>query len=47
MGQKPQFHCDVRPSFATAFNNWRRKNRIALKHIAKHLGVSICTVSAW
>ena len=47
MARKRQFHCDVRASFATAFSNWRRKNRIPLKNVAKHLGVSISTVSSW
>ena len=47
MVQKPQFHCDVRGSFATAFTNWRRKSKIPLKAIAKDLGVSISTVSSW
>ena len=47
MAQKPKFHCDVRASFATAFNNWRRKNNIPLKAIARDLGVSISTVSSW
>ena len=43
----PKFHCDVRASFATAFSNWRHKNRIPLKTIAKDLGFSISTVSSW
>ncbi|MCX6929300.1 MAG: helix-turn-helix transcriptional regulator, partial [Verrucomicrobia bacterium] len=47
VGRKRQFHCDVRASFATAFTNWRRKSKIPLKTIAKDLGVSISTVSAW
>jgi transcriptional regulator with XRE-family HTH domain len=47
VAQKRQFHCDVRASFATAFSTWRRKNRIPLKNVAKHLGVSISTVSSW
>ena len=47
MAQQPQFHCDVRASFATAFTNWRRKKKIPLKQIAKDLGVSISTVSSW
>ena len=47
MARKRQFHCDVRASFATAFSNWRRKNRIPLKDVAKHFGVSISTVSSW
>jgi hypothetical protein len=38
VGRKPQFHCDVRASFATAFSNWRRKSKIPLKKIAKDLG---------
>ena len=44
---KPLFHCNVRASFATAFSNWRRKNRFPLKSVAKDLGVSISTVSSW
>lgn len=47
MAVKPQFHFDIRASFATALSNWRRKNRIPLKKIARDLGVSISTVSAW
>ena len=47
MAQKPQFHCDVRVSFATAFRNWRRKNKVPLKQVAVDLGVSISTVSSW
>ncbi len=47
MAKKSQFHCDVRASFATAFSNWRRKNRIPLKKIASDLGISISTVNAW
>ncbi len=47
MAQKRQFHCDVRASFACAFRNWRHKHRIPLKKIARDLGLSISTVSAW
>ncbi len=47
MGPKPHFQCDVRASFAIAFNNWRRRNKIPLKRIAKDLGISISTVSSW
>ena len=47
MAPKPKFHCDVRASFATAFSNWRRKNKIPLKKMAKDLGLSISTVSSW
>ena len=42
-----QFHCDVRSSFAIAFNNWRHKHGLPLKQIARDLGVSISTVSSW
>lgn len=44
---KSSFRCDVHASFATTFSNWRRKNNIPLKKIAKDLGVSISTVSSW
>ena len=44
---KPQFHCDCRASFATAFSNWRQKNNIPLKKVAKDLGLSIATVNGW
>ncbi|MGO8926136.1 MAG: helix-turn-helix domain-containing protein [Limisphaerales bacterium] len=47
MAQKPKFQCDLRASFATAFRNWRLKNNIPLKAIAKDLGLSISTVSSW
>ena len=47
MAQEPKLHCDIRASFATAFRNWREKNNIPLKKIAKELGVSIATVNAW
>jgi hypothetical protein len=47
VAQKLPFHCDARASFAVAFGNWRRKNKIQLKKIATDLGVSISTVSSW
>ncbi len=47
MANKPRFHCDARASFAIAFRNWRRNNKVTLKAIAKDLGVSISTVSSW
>lgn len=47
MAQKRQFHCDVRASFACAFGNWRRKNNLPLKKIARDLGLSISTVGSW
>jgi transcriptional regulator with XRE-family HTH domain len=47
VSHQPRFHCAVRASFAIAFRNWREKNAIPLKQIARDLGVSISTVSAW
>ena len=47
VAQEPQFHCNVRASFATAFRNWRLKYNIPLKKIAMELGVSVATVNAW
>jgi transcriptional regulator with XRE-family HTH domain len=44
---KSNLHCDIRASFATAFKNWRLKNDIPLKNVAKDLGVSIATVNSW
>jgi hypothetical protein len=45
--KRPRFSCDIRVSFATAFKNWRRKNKIPLKKIATDLGLSVSTVSSW
>jgi transcriptional regulator with XRE-family HTH domain len=42
-----KFHCDIRASFTLAFRNWRLKNNIPLKTIAKDLGLSIATISSW
>ncbi len=47
MARRQHVYCDVRSSFACAFSNWRQKNRVPLKKIAKDLGVSISTVSCW
>jgi transcriptional regulator with XRE-family HTH domain len=47
VAQEKDFHCDIRASFATAFRNWRQKNNLPLKKIAKELGVSVATVNAW
>jgi transcriptional regulator with XRE-family HTH domain len=47
VAQKPKFNCDIHANFATAFRNWRLKNNIPLKAIAKDLGLSISTVSSW
>ena len=47
MAQESKFRCDIRASFASAFKNWRLKNNIPLKQIAKDLGVSIPTVNSW
>ena len=47
MPKKPNPHCDIRASFATAFSAWRRKNNIPLKKVAKDLGLSVATVNSW
>ena len=47
MAKNPQHHCDIRASFATAFRNWRLKNHVPLKAIAKHLGLSVATINSW
>jgi transcriptional regulator with XRE-family HTH domain len=47
MKQKPSSHCGTRASFAMAFSNWRRKNKIPLKEVADALGVAVSTVSSW
>ncbi len=47
VGSRSHFHCDVRASFAATFRNWRHKTHTPLKRIAKDLGVSTSTVSAW
>ena len=47
MAEKSKSQCDIRASFAIAFRNWRLKNRIPLKKIAKDLGLSVSTVNAW
>ena len=47
MAENAQSHCDIRASFATAFRNWRLKNNVPLKAIAKHLGLSIATINSW
>ena len=39
--------CDIRNSFAIAFKNWRRKNKVPLKQIAADLGVSVNAISLW
>lgn len=45
--RRPQIRCDIRGSFATAFRNWRLKNKLPLKRVAADLGVSIATVNKW
>lgn len=47
MPRRPKFQCDVRTSFATAFRNWRLKNNLPLKQVAKDLGLSVSTVDSW
>jgi transcriptional regulator with XRE-family HTH domain len=47
VAQKSNFHCDIRASFASAFGNWRRKNNIPLKKIARDLGLAVSTINSW
>jgi transcriptional regulator with XRE-family HTH domain len=47
VAEKSNAHCHLRSSFATAFRNWRLKNRIPLKQIARDLGLSVSTVNSW
>ena len=47
MAGKSDFHCDIRASFAAAFRNWRLKNHVPLKKVAKDLGLAVSTVSSW
>ena len=47
MPENPDFRCDIRASFATAFRNWRVKRHIPLKQIAKDLGLAVSTVNSW
>lgn len=47
MAPDAKLNCNIRASFATAFSNWRLKSKIPLKTIAKDLGLSIATISAW
>jgi transcriptional regulator with XRE-family HTH domain len=47
VAHKPKFQCEICASFATAFRNWRLKNNIPLKKIARDLGLAVSTVSSW
>jgi transcriptional regulator with XRE-family HTH domain len=47
MSPESSLLCDIRASFACAFSNWRRKNKLPLKKVAADLGVSISTVNLW
>lgn len=47
MAQEPRLHCDIRRSFATAFRNWRFRNNIPLKKVARDLGLAVSTVNSW
>ena len=47
MPKKPDFQCNIRASFATAFSTWRRKNNIPLKKVARDLGLSVATINSW
>jgi len=39
--------CDLCATFATAFHNWRLKENIPLRKIARDFGLSIATVNSW
>ena len=43
----PELNCDIGASFAIAFKNWRRKQKLPLKQVAADLGLSVNTVSLW
>ncbi len=45
--QPPEFRCNIRASFATAFKNWRRKSKVPLKKIAADLGLSVAIINKW
>ena len=47
MSRVAQSQCDIYASFATAFRNWRVKEKIPLKRIAADLGIAIATVNSW
>ena len=47
MAKKPALKCDIGASFAIAFKNWRRKNKVPLKQVAADLGLSVNTISLW
>ena len=47
MPKKPDFHSNIRASFAAGFSAWRRKNKIPLKKIARDLGLSVATIDSW
>jgi transcriptional regulator with XRE-family HTH domain len=47
VAQRRKLSCDIRASFAIAFKNWRRKNRLPLKRIAADLGLSVNTIDLW
>ncbi len=47
MPREATFHCDIRASFTIAFRNWRLKNNLPLKKIARDLGLSIATINSW
>jgi transcriptional regulator with XRE-family HTH domain len=47
VANRPKLKCDLGASFAVAFGNWRRENKIPLKQVASDLGVSVNTVSLW
>jgi len=44
---KSEFKCDIRKSFAAAFKDWRRRNKVPLKQIAADLGLSVAIINKW
>ena len=44
---KTKSKCDIRSSFATAFRNWRTKEKIPLKKVAQDLGLAVSTINSW
>jgi transcriptional regulator with XRE-family HTH domain len=47
VAQELKLRCDIRASFATAFKNWRLRERIPLKKVAADLGLTVAAISMW
>ena len=45
--QRTKLRCDIRATFATAFRNWRLREKIPLKKLATDLGLTVATISLW